>query len=394
LGSDFVMSVYLDYNATTPLDERVLAAMLPYLSAHYGNASSRHEPGRVARRAVERAREQVAAAVGAHPTEVIFTSGGSEANNLFVQGAAAAFRAPGVVAFGAIEHPCVLNAARQLTRRGWRLLELPVDAEGRVTSAGVAAARSGTEKPKLWSVMLANNETGVLQDVANIAAQAAGQGGCGWFHSDAVQAFGKIPVDFRALNRAGVHAITLSAHKIYGPKGAAALVFDKRLDLIPLIAGGGQEGGLRAGTENVAAIVGFGAAAEWAASRLANLPARLQALRDRLEAGVGALGATLFGAGAARLSNTSYFAFAGVEGDTLLSRLDRAGFAVASGSACSSADPDPSHVLLAMGVSPTLARGALRVSLGEGTTETQIDDFLGALKNALLELQKLTALQS
>ncbi|GHU48039.1 hypothetical protein AGMMS50289_24110 [Betaproteobacteria bacterium] len=241
------MSVYLDYNATTPLDERVLSAMLPYLSARYGNASSRHEQGRVARRAVELAREQVAAAAGAHPTEVVFTSGGSEANNLFLQGAAAALGRSGMVAFSAIEHPCVLNAARQLTRRGWRLAELPVDAEGRVTLAGVEAVLSAAEKPELWSLMLAN---------------------------------------------------------------------------------------------------------------------------------------------------TSYFAFAGIEGDTLLARLDRAGFAVASGSACSSANPDPSHVLLAMGVPPTLARGALRVSLGAQTTTTEIDDFLGALKTALSELQKLTALQS
>jgi cysteine desulfurase len=382
------MSVYLDYNATTPLDKRVLEAMLPYLSKHYGNASSRYEQGRVARQAIETARQQVAAAVGAHPTEVIFVSGGSEANNLFLQGAAAAFRAPGTVAFSAIEHPCVLNTARQLTRRGWQLAELPVDAEGRVTRAGVNEVLSRV-KPKLWSVMLANNETGVLQDVPSIAACVEVQSG-GWFHTDAVQAFGKIPVDFRTLNREGVHALTLSSHKVYGPKGAAALVFDKRLDLIPLVAGGGQEGGLRSGTENVAAIVGFGAACEL----VSGIRQDFALHRERLEAGVCALGATLFGTGAVRLPNTSYFAFAGVEGDTLLSRLDRAGFAVSSGSACSSADPDPSHVLIAMGVPPTLARGALRVSLGAQTTKTHIDGFLRALKNALSELQKLTALQS
>ena len=389
------MSVYLDYNATTPLDERVLSAMLPYLSARYGNASSRHEPGRVARRAVELAREQVAVAVGAHPTEVVFTSGGSEANNLFLQGVAATFSTAGTVAFGAIEHPCVLNAARQLTRRGWRLAELPADAEGRITLAGVDAVLSAAKKPELWSLMLANNETGVAQEVESIAARVRAEGHSGyWFHTDAVQAFGKIPVDFRRLNQAGVHALTLSAHKIYGPKGAAALVFDKHLDLMPLIAGGGQEGGLRSGTENVAAIVGFGAAATLVSEHLAHLPARLQAMRERLEAGARDLGATLFGANAARLPNTSYFAFAGIEGDTLLSRLDRAGFAVASGSACSSANPDPSHVLLAMGVPPNLARGALRVSLGKETTPAQIDDFLRALKTALSDLQKLTALQS
>jgi cysteine desulfurase len=384
------LPVYLDYTATTPLDARVLEAMTPYLEAQYGNASSRHEYGRAARRAMDAARQQVAAAVGAHPTEIIFVSGGSEANNLFLKGAAAAFGRGGAVAFAAIEHPCALNAARQLARQDWRLLELPVDAAGRVTRAGVDAAL--TQKPGLWSVMLANNETGVVQDVAAFAASVREQGG-GWFHSDAVQALGKLPLDFRALNQAGVHALTLSAHKVYGPKGAAALVVDKRLDLIPLIAGGGQEGGLRAGTENVAAIVGFGAACELAASRLESLSARLRRLQARLEAGLLSLGATIFGRDAPRLSNTSYFSFAGVEGETLLARLDRAGFAVASGAACSSANPNPSHVLMAMGVPEDLARGALRVSLGAGTNEEQIDAFLPALKAELAGLKNLTALQ-
>ncbi|MDR0737079.1 MAG: cysteine desulfurase [Zoogloeaceae bacterium] len=383
--------VYLDHNATTPLDTRVLEAMLPYLETQYGNASSRHEYGREARRAMDVARQQVAAAAGAHPAEIIFVSGGSEANNLFMKGAAAAFgREGGTVAFSAIEHPCALNAARQLARQDWRLIELPVDAAGRVTRAGVAEALA--QKPRLWSVMLANNETGVLQEVAAFAASAQEQGG-GWFHSDAAQVLGKLPLDFRALNQAGVHALTLSAHKAYGPKGAAALVADRRLDIIPLIAGGGQEGGLRAGTENVAAIVGFGAACELAASRLDSLSVRLRRLQTRLEAGLVLLGATLFGADAPRLPNTSYFSFAGVEGETLLTRLDRAGFAVASGAACSSANPNPSHVLMAMGVPEDLARGALRVSLGVGTNDEQIDAFLLAAKVALTDLKNLTALQ-
>ncbi|MDR1349487.1 MAG: cysteine desulfurase [Zoogloeaceae bacterium] len=385
------LPVYLDYNATTPLDTRVLEAMTPYLKTRYGNASSRHEYGRVARQAMDTARQQVAAAAGAQPTEIIFVSGGSEANNLFLKGAAAAFGlAGGVVAFSAIEHPCALNAARQLARQNWKLLELPIDAAGRVTRAGVDAAL--TQKPRLWSVMLANNETGVIQEVAEFAARAQTAGG-GWFHSDAAQVLGKQPLDFRALNRTGVHALTLSAHKIYGPKGAAALVVDKRLDLIPLIAGGGQESGLRSGTENVAAIVGFGAACELAVSRLNNLPARLRHLQARLEAGLAPLGATLFGIDAPRLPNTSYFAFADIDGETLLAWLDRAGFAVASGAACSSVNPNPSHVLLAMGVPEALARGALRVSLGVETNEAQIDAFLLALKTALTDLKNLTALR-
>lgn len=387
--------VYLDYNATTRLDARVLEAMLPYLREQYGNASSRHEYGRAARRAVDAARQQVAAALGAHPTEVLFTSGGSEANNLFLKGAAVQFRQGGVLAVSAVEHPCVRNTARQLERQqggqqGWKVRELPVDEDGRVTPAGVAAALA--EKPRLWSVMLANNETGVLQDVAGIASQV--QPARGWFHTDAVQALGKLPVDFRALNRAGVHAMTVSAHKIYGPKGAAALIVDKRVELAPLIAGGGQERGLRSGTENVAAIVGFGLACELAVSRLASLPLRLASLRDRLEVGLQGLGAVIFAAGAERLPNTSYFAFADLDGETLVGKLDRAGFAVASGAACSSANPEPSHVLQAMGVPQQLSRGAVRVSLGAETSHENIDQFLEVLETTVSSLKNLTALGS
>ncbi|MDR3351931.1 MAG: cysteine desulfurase [Zoogloeaceae bacterium] len=383
--------VYLDHNATTPVDERVLAAMLPFFSARCGNPSSRHEHGRVALAALETARQQVAAAVGAHPTEILFVSSGSEANNLFLKGAAAAYAAyghpPGTLATSAVEHPCVRNAARQLARQGWRHLELPVDAAGRVTAAGIAAAIR--EAPALWSVMRANNETGVLQDVAGIARQVREALPEASFHSDAVQAFGKIPLDFRALCAAGVQALTLSAHKIYGPKGAAALVVDKRLELAPLIAGGGQERGLRSGTENVAAIVGFGLAAELAASRLANLARHLEVLRARLEAGLLAQGAMLFGGEAPRLPNTTAFAFAGIEGETLITKLDQAGFAVASGAACSSASPEVSPGLTAMGIPAALARGAVRVSLGADNTRQQIDDFLLALQETRARLRNL-----
>jgi cysteine desulfurase len=382
------MSIDLDHNATTPVDERVREAMLPWFSARYGNPSSRHEQGRAALDAVERARQQVAAAVGAHPTEILFMSGGSEANNLFLKGAAAACGCPGTLASSAIEHPCVRNAARQLARQGWRHLELPVDRVGRVTHAGVAAALP--ENPVLWSVMLANNETGVLQDVAGIARQVREALPEARLHTDAVQAFGKIPVDFRALSEEGVWALTISAHKIHGPKGAAALVMDKRLDLVPLIAGGGQERGLRSGTENVAAIVGFGVAAELAASRLAALPQTLAALRERLEEGLAALGATRFGAEAPRLANTTAFAFAGLQGETLVTKLDQAGFAVASGAACSSASPEASPGLMAMGIPEELARGMVRVSLGADNTRQHIEDFLRALREILTQLARLS----
>lgn len=379
--------VYLDHNATTPLDPAVLAAMLPWLESQYGNASSRHEFGRAARRAIDEARQQVAAAVNAHPTEIVFTSGGSETNNLFLKGAAAVLK-PGLLAVSAIEHPCVLKPAAQLARQGWQVRQLAVDGAGGINLADYAETL--LDRPQLLSVMLANNETGVVQDVAALADAAKVAGG--WFHSDAVQALGKLTIDFRSLNAAGVHALTLSAHKAGGPKGAAALVLDKRVELQPLIAGGGHERGLRSGTENVPAIVGFGVAAELAAQRVAELSARLRALQAKLEAGLARLGARIFATEVSRLPNTSYFAFPDIDGETLVGKLDRAGFAVASGAACSSANPEPSHVLRAMGVAPEIARGAVRVSLGAGNTEAEIEQFISALQVTVGRLQGLTAI--
>lgn len=379
--------VYFDHNATSPLNPLALEAMQPYLREQYGNASSRHEYGRAARRAVDEARQRVALAAGAHPTEVVFTSGGSEANNLFIKGAAAC-RAAGTIAISSIEHPCVREPAKQLGRRGWRLRELAVDVQGRLTSADFCRALS--EKPSLISVMLANNETGVLQDVGVLAAQAKAVGA--WFHSDAVQAFGKQALNFRELNSAGVHAISLSSHKLGGPKGAGALIVDKRVELEPLVAGGGHERGLRSGTENVAAIVGFGVAAELAVASLSEHVNFLRGLRDQLETGLHSMGAVLFAAGVERLANTTYFSFPGVDGETLVGKLDRAGFAVASGAACSSANPEPSHVLLSMQVSPAVARGAVRVSLGKGNTAVQVQEFLGVLGTTIAQLKSLQSL--
>lgn len=381
--------VYFDHNATTALEPAVMRAMLPWLTQHFGNASSRHDYGRAARRAIDEARAQVAAAIGAHPTEVVFTSGGSEANNLFVKGAAACLT-PGLLAVSAVEHPCVIKPAEQLARRGWRLHKLAVDTLGRVDAADYGATLA--QRPSMVSVMLANNETGVLQDVAGLATPAAAVGAL--FHCDAVQAVGRVAVDFRALNAAGVHALTLSAHKIGGPQGAGALIVDKRVELEPQIAGGGHERGLRSGTENVAAIVGFGVACELACAtdRRQATAAVLLGLRSRLESGLARMGAALFGAGAERLSNTLYFAFPGIDGETLVARLDTAGFALASGAACSSANPEPSHVLRAMGVAPELARGAVRISLGASNTAAQVDDFLQSLPTTLIALRQLTAI--
>ncbi len=378
--------VYLDFNATAPLEPAVFDAMAPWLSRRFGNASSRHEYGRAARQAIDAARQQVAAAVGAQPTEIVFTGGGSEANNLFIKGAAACLK-PGLAAVSAVEHPCVIEPAEQLTRRGWIVKKIAVDAQGCVKSASYR--RVLELRPKLVSVMLANNETGVIQAVAPLAEEARRVGAC--FHSDAVQALGKMPLDFRALNGVGVQAMTVSAHKIGGPQGIAALVLDKRVEVEPLVAGGGQERGLRSGSENVAAIVGFGAACELAVQRLPHYTAEIAGLRARLEAGLRDLDATLFAAEAERLPNTVYFAVDGIEGETLVAQLDRAGFAVGSGAACSSANPRPSHVLQAMGVAPEKARGALRVSLGFASTASQIVDFLHALQTTVARLRCLTA---
>ncbi len=375
---------YFDHNATTPLDHKVLAAMLPYLREQYGNASSRHEFGTLARKAVNQAREQVAALVGVQAAQVIFTSGGTESNNAFIKGAAGMLK-PSQVAVSAIEHPCVAKPAQELARAGWKVRKLAVDSDGRIDLGDVAQALK--EPTGMVSVMLANNETGVIQDVAAVAEKA--RAARAWMHTDAVQALGKITVDFNALS---VHAMTLSAHKIYGPKGVGALVLDKRIELKPLINGGGHEQGLRSGTENVPGIVGFGAACELAAGRLHELAPRLAAMRDQLERGLDRLGAVIFGAGARRIPNTSYFGFPGIEGETLVIEIDKAGFAVASGAACSSANPEPSATLLAMGVAPEFARGGVRFSLGKDNTPAQVEEFLQGLNTVLSKLTRLTAI--
>jgi cysteine desulfurase len=379
-----VTHAYFDHNATTPVDERVLEAMLPHLRAGYGNASSRHELGTAARRAVDGAREQVAALVNVQPSQVIFVSGGTEANNLFIKGAAGYLK-PTQVAVSAIEHPCIAKPAQELARQGWKLRKLAVSRRGEIDLADTEQALK--EPTGIVSVMLANNETGVIQDVAAVAALARGTKA--WMHTDAVQALGKMPVDFQEL---GVHAMTISAHKIYGPKGAAALVVDKRLQLRPVIHGGGHEQGFRSGTENVPAIVGFGAACELAGGRIGELAQRQDEMRARLEQGLRELGATIFAEDAPRIPNTSYFAFKGILGETLVIELDKAGHAVAPGAACSSANPEPSATLLAMGVDDELALGAVRFSLGAGNTMSQIDDFLKTLKSVVTRLKNLTAM--
>ena len=381
-----VKHVYLDHNATTALDERVLEAMLPYLREQYGNASSRHELGTQARKAVTHAREQVAALVNVQPSQVVFVSGGTEANNLFIKGAAGYLK-PSQIAVSAIEHPCVAKPAQELARAGWKLRKLAVTPDGEIDLQDVGEALK--EPTGIVSVMLANNETGVIQDVAAVAERA--RAARAWMHTDAVQALGKIDVDFQALN---VHAMTVSAHKIYGPKGAGALIVDKRIELKPIIAGGGHEQGMRSGTENVPAIVGFGAAAELARARSCEVNERLAELRLRLERGLHELGAVIFGERAPRIPNTTYFAFPHIDGETLVIELDKAGYAVAAGAACSSASTEPSATLMAMQVEPELARGAVRFSLGVVNTSEEVDAFLQTLKGLVKRLRGLTAMMA
>ncbi len=374
---------YFDHNATTALDSRVLEAMLPWMRAQSGNPTSRHMFGRSARGAIEHARTQVAEACGAYSSQVVFTSCGTEANNFAVKGMTVIKPATQILT-SAIEHPCVTRPALVMQQLGFVSRHIAVNANGKVDLDKLKLQL--TAPTSLVSVMLANNETGVIQDVAAIAEMARTAGA--FMHTDAVQGLGKLPLSFSDLN---VHAMTISSHKIHGPQGAAALILDKRVDIQPLLHGGGQEKGLRSGTENVAAIVGFGAACELAAANVISYSAHTQMLRDQLEQGLKALNVTIFGNSAQRLSNTSFFSIDGIEGETLVMALDRKGYAVASGSACSSDSTEPSHVLLAMGVQEDVARGAVRVSFGAHNTAAQVADFLITLNNEVLRLKQLTA---
>jgi cysteine desulfurase len=372
------MPAYLDHNASTHLDPRVLDAMLPYLSGPYGNASSLHRFGRAARDAVERARVQVAALVGAQPGEVVWTSGGTESNNLAIKGVAAL--AQGRVLYGATEHPAVMEAAAALSA-GRGVEPIAVDHDGLVDWSRLEQ-QLAAGPVALVALMRANNETGVIQDVARAARLVHGVDA--YLHVDAVQAAGKIALDFAALD---ADLMSLSSHKLYGPKGVGALVRRSEVDLWPLHHGGPQEKGLRGGTENVAAIVGFGAAAELAQQEWQARAQHTAALRDRLEAGLQTLpGVRVFGGAVERLPNTVQFAVPGFEGEALLMQLDRKGFAVSSGSACASGKGEPSHVLLAMGVPREIAAGAIRVSLGVANTAEQIDGFLDTLRQLLAAL--------
>jgi len=378
--------IYLDRIAAAPLCPEALEAMLPFLRESYANPQSLHRDGQVVLEAVETAREGVARLIGAEASEIVFTASGSEANNLAVKGLALASRVKGThLVVSAVEHPSVLNAARALEKLGFSTTVVPVDGQGRIDPDAVAKAL--TPKTILASVMLANSEVGTIEPVAEIAALCRARGVL--VHTDAVAAAGSIPVDVAAL---GVDALSLAGAPFYGPKGAAALWLRKGTRVLPLVDGGVQEGGRRAGTENVAGLAGFGRAAEIARERLDARAARESALRDRLIDGV--LGAfdrvVLTGPRAPRLPYHASFCVEFVEGEALLLSLDMKGIAVSSGSACSSKSLKASHVLLAMGLDHALAQGSLVFSLLEGTTAEEIDSVIAAFGPIIDRLRKMS----
>jgi cysteine desulfurase len=367
-----VARIDFDHNATTRPAPEVVEAMLPFLGEAWGNASSVHVRGEAAREAVETARARVAGLIGAAPEEIVFVSSGSESDNLAVKGACLARPERRHLVISTIEHPAVLEAAAWLEREGWAVSRVPVTAEGIVEPDAVARAlRPDTA---LVSVMLVNNEVGTVQPVAEIAALARSAGAL--MHTDAVQAVGKIPVDVGAL---GADLLSLAGHKFHGPLGAAALYVRRRTRLIPLVHGGRQERGKRAGTENLPAVVGLGAAAERAARALAaGLPRRAESLGDRLLDGLldGVPATRLNGHRLRRVRSTVNVRFDGVDGEAVLHALDGRGFSVSTGAACSSGEKGPSHVLLAMGLRPEDAHASVRFSLGEDNTEDEVERAL------------------
>jgi cysteine desulfurase len=374
--------IYLDHAATTALDRRVLDAMIPYLTTEYGNASSIYTLGRHAMQAIDGAREEVAGILNCRPSEIIFTGGGSESDNLALKGLAFTAQKKGNhIITTPIEHHAVLHTCHYLERFGFQTTYLPVDGYGRVDPDEVA--RAITDRTILVSVMYANNEVGTIEPIAEIGRICRARKIP--FHVDAVQAGGALPLDVAALN---VDLMSLSAHKFYGPKGVGMLYARQGVRLLPQLQGGSQERGKRAGTENVAGIVGAATALRLAYEDLPTAQPRTQALRDRLIAGVLEIpGSELTGHPSERLPNNASFVFEGIEGESILLNLDLLGIAASTGSACTSGSVDPSHVLLAMGFSAEKARGSLRLTLGKENTAEDIETFLAALPGILEKLR-------
>lgn len=377
--------IYLDHAATTPVTPSVMEAMAPFFTACFGNASAVYGTGREARKAVEKARKQTAEAIGAEPREILFTGGGSESDNMAVKGTAFALRDKGRhIITTAIEHPAVLNACRWLEKQGFEVTYILPDGEGWIDPEDVRkAVRNDTI---LISVMAANNEIGTIEPVGTIGETAREKGIV--FHIDAVQAAGAIPVDVNAWH---ADLLSLSAHKFNGPKGAGVLYIRRGVRLDPLIHGGEQERGLRAGTENVACIAGMGQAIEDATEKLAENAGKASRLRDRLTAGIlsAVPDAVLNGPSGGRLPNNCSIRFPRIDGEALLLRLDLAGIAASSGSACTAGSQKTSHVLKAIGLTEEEAKGSLRLTTGPENTEEEIDEAVRAVKQIVEDLRSM-----
>jgi cysteine desulfurase len=383
--------IYMDHNATTPLREEVLEAMLPYLREEFGNPSSLHSFGTRTRKAVEAAREKVAAALEAQPSEIVFTGCGTESDNQAIKGVAFANRSGGDhIITSRVEHKAVLQTCQYLEGQGFRVTYLPVDQYGMVNPDDVAQVI--TDRTLLVSVMFANNEVGTVQPITEIA-QVCHERGV-YFHTDAVQVVGKLPVD---VDKLGIDLLSISAHKFYGPKGVGALyvrrgVKRKSVKIDPLLHGGHQEWGLRAATENVAGIVGLGKAVELRLGEMEAEAERLTALRERLYEGLAARIDHIYlnGHPTERLPGTLNVSFEYVEGEAIILGLDLAGVAVSSGSACTSGSPNPSHVLLAMGIDPVVAQSSIRFSLGQDNTDADVDYVLETLPPIMERLRAMS----
>jgi cysteine desulfurase len=382
------MRIYLDHNATTPVDPGVAEAMSRALTDLFGNPSSVHYYGQQAKASLDDARSAVGALIGAEPAELVFTSGGTEADNFAIRGAAEALEHTGrkhLITSG-IEHEAVLNTFKALARRGWQTTMLPLDSSGIVSPDRLR--ESITDGTALVSIMHANNEIGTIQPLAELAGIAHAHGAL--FHTDAVQTAGKVAVNVRAL---GVDLLALSAHKFYGPKGAGALWIKRGVRLVPTSTGGKQERNRRGGTENMPGVVGMGAAASLAMNKLTAEAPRLAALRDRLENGILAAvpNTDVNGARDKRVPNTTNISFERVEAESLLIALDLEGVAVSTGSACSSGTLEPSHVLRAMNLPAHRAQNSIRFSLGASNTEEQIDHVIEILPRIVTKLRSLSA---
>ncbi len=382
------MDVYLDNSATTKVDQKVVEAMLPYFTERFGNPSSIHSKGVEAREAVERAREQVAKLINAKPSEIVFTSGGTESDNLAIIGAAKAANSDeskrNAVVCSNVEHPAVLNTCKDLVASGFSFSEAKVNSEGILKTSEVQSHIS--KQTAVASVMLANNEIGTIQPVAAVAKLCHEQGAL--MHTDAVQAVGKIPIDVKKLN---VDLLSLASHKFHGPKGVGALFIREGVKIKPIFGGGGHERGLRSGTENVPGIVGLGAAAKIAAEDLSNDIPRMAALRNRLISGLSGLSrAFLNGSRDQRLPNNANMRFLGVEGEALITLLDEEGICASTGSACSSKKLRASHVLLALGLADWEAHGSLRLTLSRFSTKDEIDYALEKIPKAVTTLRRMS----